>query len=292
MRKDLAHSRKNGLSSVDLVCRHRSRGEGAGGGLRRGLRDAGACAPGIRGALRRLQCRDARPGVSPRWPRAVSAASSPWRSPMPTTGPRRRELRAGPRARCPALAAVPAACRGATWRRACARRHAIILADHRLRLNGLVDPAENPLFVPAKYARRAARCLCGRRETATASRLHTPTRVDRWLFAAGLEPEHRTSIGFGAVDISRAAGPSRRRSPAPPPQPQPPRRPPGLPSAPSRLALAGPRVRPMYSARSRYAVEESISGAMRSAGWAWMSTSALGVIVDSGKGPALLRDVS
>jgi SAM-dependent methyltransferase len=76
--------------------------------------------------------------------------------------------------------------------------HAILSADNRLRLNGLVEPAESPLFVPAKYARRAVRVvLRGRPPTGAEVRLHTPGRIDRWLVAAGLEPERRTTVGFG-----------------------------------------------------------------------------------------------
>ena len=75
--------------------------------------------------------------------------------------------------------------------------HAILSADNRLRLNGLVEPAENPIFVPAKYARRAARALCGRPRPGAIVRLYTPGRVDRWLVAAGLEPERRTTVGSG-----------------------------------------------------------------------------------------------
>jgi SAM-dependent methyltransferase len=79
--------------------------------------------------------------------------------------------------------------------------HAILSADNRLRLNGLVDPVESPLFVPAKYARRALRLLRGRPRTGAGTRLHTPGRVDRWLVAAGLEPERRTTVGFGPFTV-------------------------------------------------------------------------------------------
>jgi 2-polyprenyl-6-hydroxyphenyl methylase / 3-demethylubiquinone-9 3-methyltransferase len=75
--------------------------------------------------------------------------------------------------------------------------HAIVTADNRLRLNALVEPAENPLLVPAKYARRALRRARGRRRADVGTRLHTPARVDRWLAAAGLEAERRTTLGFG-----------------------------------------------------------------------------------------------
>jgi SAM-dependent methyltransferase len=75
--------------------------------------------------------------------------------------------------------------------------HAIVSADNRLRLNGLVEPAESPLVVPPKYAWRAVRRLRGHRRTGAVSRLHNPARVDRWLVAAGLEPERRTTVGFG-----------------------------------------------------------------------------------------------
>ena len=75
--------------------------------------------------------------------------------------------------------------------------HAILSADNRLRLNGIVEPAESPLFAPAKYAWRAGRVLRGGPWTRAALRLHTPARVDRWLEAAGLEPDRRTTIGFG-----------------------------------------------------------------------------------------------
>ena len=79
--------------------------------------------------------------------------------------------------------------------------HAIVSADNRLRLNGLVDPVESPLFVPAKYARRAVRVLRGRPRTGAVTRLHTPGRVDRWLVAVGLEPERRTTVGFGPFTV-------------------------------------------------------------------------------------------
>ena len=79
--------------------------------------------------------------------------------------------------------------------------HAILSADNRLRLNGLVEPAENPIFVPAKYARRAARAHRGRPRSGAIVRLYTPGRVDRWLVAAGLEPERRTTVGFGPFTV-------------------------------------------------------------------------------------------
>jgi SAM-dependent methyltransferase len=79
--------------------------------------------------------------------------------------------------------------------------HAIVSADNRLRLNGLVEPAENPIFVPAKYARRVARAASGRPGLGAVVRLYTPRRVDRWLVAAGLEPERRTTIGFGPFTV-------------------------------------------------------------------------------------------
>jgi SAM-dependent methyltransferase len=79
--------------------------------------------------------------------------------------------------------------------------HAILSADNRLRLNGLVDPLESPLFAPAKYVWRAARVVRGRPWTRALLRLHTPGRVDRWLVAAGLEPERRTTIGFGPFTV-------------------------------------------------------------------------------------------
>jgi hypothetical protein len=60
-----------------------------------------------------------------------------------------------------------------------------------------VDPVENLLFVPVKYVRRSVRVLRGRSSTGAVSHLHTPERVDRWLAAAGLEPERRTTVGFG-----------------------------------------------------------------------------------------------
>ena len=78
--------------------------------------------------------------------------------------------------------------------------HAILSADNRLRLNGLVEPAENPIFVPAKYARAPpGRSADGR--PGAIVRLYTPGRVDRWLVAAGLEPERRTTVGFGPFTV-------------------------------------------------------------------------------------------
>jgi SAM-dependent methyltransferase len=79
--------------------------------------------------------------------------------------------------------------------------HAIVSADNRLRLNGLVEPAESPLVVLPKYGWRAVRRLRGQRRTGAASRLHEPARVDRWLVAAGLEPERRTTVGFGPFTV-------------------------------------------------------------------------------------------
>jgi SAM-dependent methyltransferase len=79
--------------------------------------------------------------------------------------------------------------------------HAILSADNRLRLNGLVDPFESPLFAPAKYVWRAVRVVRGRPWTRALLRLHTPGRVDSWLVAAGLEPERRTTIGFGPFTV-------------------------------------------------------------------------------------------
>jgi hypothetical protein len=66
-----------------------------------------------------------------------------------------------------------------------------------LRLNGLTEPAESPIVTPPKYAWRALRTLRGHRRSGAVSRLHTPRRVDRWLVDAGLEPERRTTVGFG-----------------------------------------------------------------------------------------------
>ena len=79
--------------------------------------------------------------------------------------------------------------------------HAVLSADNRLRLNGLVDPFESPLFAPAKYVWRAVRVVRGRPWTRALLRLHTPGRIDRWLVAAGLEPERRTTIGFGPFTV-------------------------------------------------------------------------------------------
>lgn len=75
--------------------------------------------------------------------------------------------------------------------------HAIVSADNRLRLNGLVEPAESPLVTPAKHLWRAVRGLRGQARSGAVSRLYTPARVDGWLVAAGLRPERRTTIGFG-----------------------------------------------------------------------------------------------
>jgi len=74
---------------------------------------------------------------------------------------------------------------------------AILSADNRLRLNGLVDPLESPLSAPARYLWRAGRVVRGGPWTSALLRLYTPGRVDRWLVGAGLEPERRTTIGFG-----------------------------------------------------------------------------------------------
>jgi len=72
----------------------------------------------------------------------------------------------------------------------------VLSADNRLRLNALVEPVENPLVVPAKYAWYAFKRLRGRRREALAH-LHTPRRVDSWLIEAGLSPARRATIGFG-----------------------------------------------------------------------------------------------
>ncbi len=79
--------------------------------------------------------------------------------------------------------------------------HLIVTADNRLRLNMIVEPVENPLVVPFKYARRLAKRLCGRRSPEHLSHLHTPSQVDRLLTAAGLEPVRRTTIGFGPFTV-------------------------------------------------------------------------------------------
>jgi SAM-dependent methyltransferase len=79
--------------------------------------------------------------------------------------------------------------------------HLIVTADNRLRLNWLVEPAESPLVVPAKYAWRAGRRIRGAASPAAVSRLHTPARVDRMVVAAGLEPERRTTVGFGPFTV-------------------------------------------------------------------------------------------
>ena len=79
--------------------------------------------------------------------------------------------------------------------------HLIVTADNRLRLNMLVEPVENPLVVPFKYARRIVKRLRGRRSPGYLFRLHTPSQVDRLLTAAGLEPLRRTTIGFGPFTI-------------------------------------------------------------------------------------------
>jgi ubiquinone/menaquinone biosynthesis C-methylase UbiE len=71
--------------------------------------------------------------------------------------------------------------------------HAIVTADNRLRLNMLLEPAENPLVVPLKRVWRAARSA----PRGVVSHLYTPSRVDSMLASAGLEPERRATIGFG-----------------------------------------------------------------------------------------------
>ena len=79
--------------------------------------------------------------------------------------------------------------------------HLIVTADNRHRLNMLVEPVENPLVVPLKYSRRAVKRLRGRRSPGYLSRLHTPSQVDRFVTAAGLEPLRRTTIGFGPFTV-------------------------------------------------------------------------------------------
>lgn len=82
--------------------------------------------------------------------------------------------------------------------------HLIVTADNRLRLNMLVDPAENPLLAPLKMPWRAARRRLGRRPT-TGPLLnhHRPSEVDRMLVAAGLDPERRSTVGFGPFSFRR-----------------------------------------------------------------------------------------
>jgi SAM-dependent methyltransferase len=75
--------------------------------------------------------------------------------------------------------------------------HAVVTADNRLRLNMLVEPAENPLLVPLKVAWRAARRAWGAPPLGAVPRLYTPRRVDHMLRTAGLQPERRTTVGFG-----------------------------------------------------------------------------------------------
>lgn len=75
--------------------------------------------------------------------------------------------------------------------------HAIVSADNRLRLNALIEPAENRLVVPLRLASRAAR----RAPRGVVSRLYTPARVDRMLVSAGLEPRRRATVGFGPFTV-------------------------------------------------------------------------------------------
>jgi SAM-dependent methyltransferase len=74
--------------------------------------------------------------------------------------------------------------------------HVILSADNRLRLNWLVEPAENPLAAPLKYGWRVARRHRSERSSPI-PRLHSPKTVDRMLAGAGLEPERRATVGFG-----------------------------------------------------------------------------------------------
>jgi SAM-dependent methyltransferase len=75
--------------------------------------------------------------------------------------------------------------------------HAVVTADNRLRLNMLVEPAENPLLTPVKIVWRASRGARGAPPLGAVPRLYTPSRVDRMLRSAGLEPERRTTVGYG-----------------------------------------------------------------------------------------------
>lgn len=81
--------------------------------------------------------------------------------------------------------------------------HAIVTADNRLRLNGLVDPAENPLFVPLKLLWRLARGQLDARSRGASSRLHTPRALTRILAGAGLAPERERTLGFGPFTLRR-----------------------------------------------------------------------------------------
>ena len=74
--------------------------------------------------------------------------------------------------------------------------HVILTADNRLRLNWLVEPAENPFAAPLKYAWRAVRRYRSERSSPI-SRLHSPKTVHRMLAGAGLEPERWATVGFG-----------------------------------------------------------------------------------------------
>lgn len=75
--------------------------------------------------------------------------------------------------------------------------HAIVSADNRLRLNGLFEPRENPLVAPLRCLWRAGKAIRGTHPPGPRWTPHTPAQVDRWLRAAGLEPDRRTTIGFG-----------------------------------------------------------------------------------------------
>jgi SAM-dependent methyltransferase len=75
--------------------------------------------------------------------------------------------------------------------------HAVVTADNALRLNMLIEPAQNPLLVPLKLAWRAARRALGSPPDEMVPRLYTPSSVDRMLRTAGLEPERRTTVGYG-----------------------------------------------------------------------------------------------
>jgi ubiquinone/menaquinone biosynthesis C-methylase UbiE len=79
--------------------------------------------------------------------------------------------------------------------------HAVVSADNRLRLNGLVEPAESPLFVPFKYLWRVLSGRVDPRSRGAVSRLYTPRATRRMLVRAGLRPERERTLGFGPFTV-------------------------------------------------------------------------------------------
>jgi ubiquinone/menaquinone biosynthesis C-methylase UbiE len=77
--------------------------------------------------------------------------------------------------------------------------HVIASVNNRRQLNRVLDPRLNPVLEPLKQLALTAARRGGRdpRATRPAPRQDSRRRYERWLRAAGLEPERVATLGFG-----------------------------------------------------------------------------------------------